>query len=151
MVQEPPTGVSDLYGNSVTKRQKIADSNHSESASTTSIHSQITAAQSPLDQIELELIRFPDGVCRTEMDNFTLNITLYEEFNNPKNMLDTVKLLSKISSCDVTTNVNVTTIPSTLVLTGNNLFPSMLVASRQANIYLRELKGNIYTTRMKTI
>ena len=85
------------------------------------------------------------------MDNFTLNITLYEEFNNPKNMLDTVKLLSKISSGDVTTNVNVTTIPSTLVLTGNNLFASMLAGSRQANDYLQELEGNIHTTRMKTI
>ena len=127
--------MSDLYGNSVTKRQKIADSNRSESASTISICSQITATQSLLDQIELELIRFLDGVCGTEMDNFTLNITLYEEFNNPKNMLDAVKLLSKISSGDVTTNVNVTTIPSTLVLTGNNLFPSMLAASRQANNY----------------
>ena len=82
MVQESPTGVSDLYGNSVTKRQKIADSNCSESASTTSIRSQITAAKSPLDQIELELIRFPDGVPGTEIDNFTLNITLYKEFNN---------------------------------------------------------------------
>ena len=75
------------------------------------------------------------------MDNFTLNITLYEEFNNPKNMLDAVKLLSKISSGDVTTNVNVTTIPSTLVLTEDNLFPSILAASRQANNYFRELGG----------
>ena len=66
-------------------------------------------------------------------------------------MLDAVKLLSKISSGDVTTNVNVTTIPSTLVLTGNNLFPSMLAALRQANNYLRELKENIHTTCMKTI
>src|SRR5437588_1399823 len=142
MVQEPPTGVSDLYRNSVTKGQKIADSNCSESPSTTSICSPITAAQSPLDQIELELIRFPDRVCGTEMDNFTLNITLYEEFNNPKNMLDAVKLLSKISSGDVTTNVNVTTIPYTLVLTGDNLFLSMLAVSKQANDYLWELEGN---------
>ena len=70
-VQEPLTGVSDLYRNSVMKRQKIVDSNRSESASTISICSQITATQSLLDQIELELIRFLDGVCGTEMDNFT--------------------------------------------------------------------------------
>src|SRR5437588_12290544 len=97
------------------------------------------------------LLRFPDRVLGNEMDNFKLNITLYEEFNNPKNMLDAVKPLSKISSGDVTTNVNITTIPSTLVLTGNNLFPSMLAALRQANNYLRELKENIHTTCMKTI
>ena len=104
-----------------------------------------------LDAIELELIRFLDGVRETDMENFTLNVNLYEQFNDPKRILSAVKLLSNISSGNVNTDVDVTTIPSALALTGNNLFPTLLAASRQANDHLQQLEVNIQATRMKTI
>jgi len=111
-------------------------------------------AASALDHIELELIKYPDGVRGFEMmDNFTINLTLYNQFNSPEFLLSAVNLLSRISSGDVTTSVDVSTIPSTLALTDNapGLYPAMLAASRQASKYLQDLERNLQAMRMKTI
>lgn len=150
-VQEPPTGGPDFHGRSAAKRQNVGRYGTSGSNLTSSN----PASQSALDQIELELIKYPDGVRGVaEMDNFTMNITLYDQFNNPKQMLRAVELLSRISSGNlVSTTVDVSTIPSTMALTESNrdVLQSLLAASREANDYLRNLKRNVQATRMKAI
>ena len=80
------------------------------------------------------------------MDNFTMNISLHDQFNNLKQMLRAVELLSQISSGNlVSTTVDVSTIPSTMALTESNrdVFQSLLAASREANDYLQNLKRNV--------
>ena len=85
-VVEPPLP---LPGDRASKRQ----------STNTSINPEFEAGSpSALDQVELDLIEYPNGVRSANTANFTMNVVLQAAFTNPEVLINAVKLLSKIST-----------------------------------------------------
>ena len=139
-VVEPP---QPLPGDRASKRQ----------STNTPINPEFEAGSpSVLDQVELDLIEYPEGVRSANTANFTMNVVLQAAFTNAEVLINAVKLLSRISQgTNSESNIDPTTIPLALARSGNNLFPNLLAASCRANAHLKELEGTVWATRLKTI
>jgi len=121
-------------------------------------HAGPTTPPSPstLDQIDLELVRYPPSVpsrasgTNPQGVNVVFNILLRNIFNNPDILIKAVELLSKISSKTITT-IDIDTIPSALAVSGNTMFPNLIEASGRASAHLKDAERTIAATRLKTI
>ena len=119
--------------------------------STTGNASDETPGPSALDQVELDLIQYPEGVQTSSTVNLSLNTFLLQDFTKPGILIRALKLLSGVSSGAASPSVDLTTIPLALEVQGNHLVPNLIAAACRANKYLQELEVNIAAAKLKTI
>lgn len=113
--------------------------------------SSLDETSSSLDQVELDIIQYPEGVQTASTVNSTLNKFLMDDFANADLLIKAIKLLSNVSSGAASPTVDLTTIPLALEVSGNHLGPNLIAASCRANAHLQGLEGNVAATRLRTI
>ena len=154
-VEEPPPSLTNWHARAHNSPQVLQDppglsKRHRTNPGPSYISEETLSA---LDEVDLELIQYPEGVqtVTPHTVNLSLNMFLLQDFTKPEILIRAMKLLSNVSCSVASPAVDVATIPLTLEVQGNNLIPNLLAASCRANQHLQQLEDNIAATRLKTI
>jgi len=141
-VEEPPANlVNEPQGRPPAKRQRV------NNASTRPSRDPASA----LDHVELDLIKYPEGVRGPSTINLSLNTFLLNDFGKPENLIKAIKLLSNVSRGAANPSIDLSSILLALEVRGNHLVPNLIATSFRANAHLDDLEKNATANRLKTI